>query len=165
MASIKALKPRSGTKSRFKQGYFDVSKSLKYIQNGEPCIYRSGYEFKFMLWCESTEYISKWSSEPYPIPYTCLVTGKQRKYWIDFHVDTNKPEKWLIEVKPGKEVADIEKFGRILNSLTDTAPQKKWILSNQSAAKNWSKWLHAKKFSANNGCRFIIVTEKFLNSH
>jgi hypothetical protein len=159
---IKGLKPRMGSKSRFKQGYFDVSKSLKYMNSGEPCIYRSSLEFKFMKWCEHTDRVVNWNSEPFSIKYICLETGKERNYYIDFSVITQTPETWIIEVKPHKEVLEAEKFGKIYHKLGEIE-RKKFVNANKVAAKNYSKWKHAKQICEERSWKFIIVTEKFLN--
>lgn len=152
-----------GKKSRFKQGYFDVTKSLKYQNPTEPCIYRSSYEFKFMHWCEVSDIVARWSSEPFSIKYLCLNTGKQRNYYIDFTVTTTKPEVWLIEVKPVHEVTEAERFGNKWQRLQNLKEKRRFADANKRAAKNWSKWQHAQKVCNDRGWRFIIVTEKFLN--
>lgn len=162
--SIKHLKPKSGKTSRYKQGYFNVSKSLKY-KGQEPCIYRSSYEFKFMVWCELKDFVTSWSSEPFETEYLCLATGKTRNYWIDFIVTIDKPETWLIEVKPSKEVQQAERFGKIYRALDSDIEKKRFVMSNKTAAKNWSKWLSCNKFAKSQGFKFVIVTEQFLQKH
>lgn len=158
---IKNLKPQKG--SRYKQGYFDVSASTKYADKTKPCIYRSSYEFLFMKWCERTSYVIKWISEPFELEYPCLETGRVRHYNVDFVVDVDKPEKWLIEVKPLKEVNDANHFGRIIKTITDPANKLAYVKANKIAAKNYSKWVYANKYCKERGYRFIIVTEKWLN--
>ena len=158
--SIKQLKPRIG--GRTKQGYYDVSRSVKYY-GPRPCIYRSSWEWKFMLWCERMEHVVSWSSEPFTIPYLCLETGKTREYNIYFIVHTDKQEKQLIEVKPLKEVNDAEQFGKMLKLIIDPVAKKRYTMANKVAAKNWSKWTHARKLCTDKGWRFMIVTERFLN--
>jgi hypothetical protein len=162
MTSIKQLKPRKDALT--KQGFFNVTNSAKYIDRHVPCIYRSSWEYRFMLWCENTQYVTSWSSEPFPIKYECLETGKFRNYNIDFIVNIEKPEKWLIEVKPLKEVNDAKQFGKLYRQQVDPVKRKKLINSNKTAAKNWAKWQSAKIFAEKSGCRFIIVTEKWLQT-
>lgn len=163
--SIKSLKPRSSKSKGPKQGYFDISRSSKYDNaTNEPCIYRSSYEYKFMYWCENDTYVKSWSSEPFAINYTCLLTGKTRKYWIDFVVKTIKSEVWLIEVKPLKEVNEAKAFGAKYKALNSSPVEaKRLIAANKTAAKNWSKWQHAKKQCEQQGFVFKLVTENFLN--
>lgn len=160
--SIKSLKPRSGKRSRFKQGYFNVSESLKYVSKHEPCIYRSSYEYKFMQWCERSVVVRTWDSESISVKYTCPLTGKQRNYWLDFTLTTHKDEKWLIEVKPHKEVNDVKRFSRRMSNASSDAERKRLCQAHKTAAMNWSKWNAAKEYCNRHGFRFVIVTEKFL---
>ena len=158
--SIKQLKPRIG--GRTKQGYYDISRSTKYF-GPRPCIYRSSWEWKYMLLCERSENIMKWSSEPFTIPYLCLETGRTRQYNLDFYVITDKNEHQLIEIKPLKEVSEAEQFGKVFKLIIDPVAKKRYVMSNKVAAKNWSKWRHTKQFCKERDWRFVIVTERFLN--
>lgn len=160
--NIKSMAPKMGSKSRYKQGYFDVSRSTKYMNSSEPCIYRSSLEFKFMKWCEITNRVLNWNSEPFSLKYICLETGKERNYWIDFTIITQTPETWLIEVKPHKEVLEAERFGKLYHKLSDVE-RKRFVMANKVAAKNWSKWSHARKICQDRDWKFVLVTEKFLN--
>lgn len=160
--SIKSHKPRMGKSSRYKQGYFDVSKSLKYLNSSEPCIYRSSLEFKFMKWCELSDRVKNWESEPFSVKYTCLETGKERNYWIDFSVITSNNETWLIEVKSSKDVQDVELFQTLYNRLSEVE-KKRLINSRKVAAKNYSKWKHARQICNDRNWKFVIVTERWLN--
>ena len=58
--SIKNLKPSNN--SGFIQGYFTPKHPDKYI-GPTPIIYRSSWERKFMIMCDSREDVIKWSSE------------------------------------------------------------------------------------------------------
>lgn len=162
---IKNLKPSKT--SRYKQGYFDVSKSSKYLEKHRPCIYRSSWEWKFMVWAEREDRVKKWISEPFSLEYPCLLTGKIRHYNIDFVVDYSteigEDEKWLIEIKPSKEVKEAINFGRTLKLITSPEAKKAYTASNKIAAKNYSKWTYAKKYCEERGYRFIIVTEQWFN--
>jgi hypothetical protein len=166
MSSIKSLLPKFGKASRTKQGYFNVSNSKKYVNpDGKPCIYRSSYEYRFMFWCEHNDYVKHWSSEPTAIKYTCLETGKTRNYWVDFCITTINDELWVIEVKPAYEVNAAKAFGKKFNLLKTEQEKRRLVLSNKTAAKNWSKWQHAKAECEKRGYEFKIVTENFLNKH
>lgn len=135
--SIKGLLPKRGKKSRFKQGYFDVSESTKYT-GPKPCIYRSSWEWAFMRWCESSAIVETWSSEPFYIKYLDS-KAKERKYYIDFVVKLSSGETWLIEVKPYK----------------DTIPS-----NSKTYLKNRAKWKYAKEFADRNGFKFTLLTER-----
>lgn len=137
--SIKHLKPRTGKKSRFKQGYFNVEKSKKYV-GPRPVIYRSSFEYRFCVHCENNDNIVEWSSEPFPIKYVDYL-GKQRNYYIDFVVKYRNGSKWLIEVKP----------------YAQTIAQ-----NNKTYKINAAKWTAAKTIGESLGYKFTIVTEKTL---
>ena len=154
---IRSLKPKMGKKSHYKQGYFDVRKSSKYW-GPQPVIYRSGLEFKFMTWCERNGRVAKWTSEPTSIPYTCPKTGKQRKYYIDFIVEFQNGETFLIEVKPYSQFKDAELFSKIAKRLGKLPHIDR---SNETAAKNDAKWKHAKKYGEQRNMKFTIITERF----
>lgn len=134
---MRGVKPRMGKKSAFKQGYFPVDRSTKYV--GErPCIYRSSYEYVFMVYCENNPSVKHWSSEPYGIPYLGP-TGKKHNYYIDFTLEMVDGSRWLIEIKP----------------YSDTIPQ-----TTPRYKQNAYKWAAAKKFAHDRGWKFSIVTEQ-----
>lgn len=144
-------------KSHFKQGYYDVRLSNKYY-GPKPVIYRSGLEFKFMVWCERNPNIVTWTSEPSPIPYTCPETGKTRQYYIDFIIEFSNGQKCLIEVKPYSQFKDAEVFSRIATRLGKLPKIRR---SNAAAAKNDAKWKHAKRHAEKHNMKFTIITERF----
>lgn len=161
--SIKHNRPRKN-KMGWKQGYFNVSNSKKYFNPNEPCIYRSSYEYKFMFWCENNDAVDSWGSESLSVKYFCLETGKQRTYWLDFVVYLNNPkEKWLVEVKPSKQVNEGIRFGKRFRNMKTEAEKKNFVMRYKASAKNYSKWVHAKSVAEQKGYKFKIITEDFLN--
>jgi len=88
---------RPSKKSKFKQGYYDISESLKYSSD-ESCIYRSSLEYKIMLWLETNPNIVAWVSEPFSVPYK--LNDKQKNYNIDFICLFRDGRIWFIEGKP-----------------------------------------------------------------
>ncbi len=103
------------------QGYYNVKNREKYVGDPNLVIYRSSYEFAFMKWCDATQSILQWSSEPMKVPYydriskldECKKLGLDpnnprnwvtKNYNVDFWVRIKKPddviEKWFIEIKP-----------------------------------------------------------------
>jgi len=71
---------------KYRQGYYRCINPEKYIGRGD-IIYRSGLELKFMLWCDKTDNILRWSSETVIVPYYDSVQRKNRKYYIDNFVE------------------------------------------------------------------------------
>lgn len=163
--SIKHLKPNMGKKSHYKQGYYDVNKSSKY-EGPKPCIYRSGLEYKFMVWCELNPSIITWSSEPYYINYSDLSSaGKKRKYYIDFTIVFKSGAKWLVEVKPYKQTIDVKNFGKVLKRLKTNDSRKEYLSKSDDAViKNFSKWYEAKKYCDKIDSKFVIITENFFKN-
>lgn len=157
MPGIKSLRPKMGKKSHFKQGYFDVSKSSKYF-GPKPVIYRSGLEFKFMVWCEHSNRVVRWTSEPTHIKYVCPETGRERKYYIDFIIEMENGDKFLVETKPYAQMKDAEVFSKYAKQL---GRLPKITKDNKVAAKNDAKWKYTKTFCDKNGYKFIIITERF----
>ena len=102
--SIKNLKP-SGN-SGFVQGYFTPTNPDKYI-GPTPIIYRSSWERKFMIMCDTKESVVKWSSEPVEIKYFSSYDKRQHSYYPDFYMKTEKAgetEEFLVEIKPEAQI-------------------------------------------------------------
>lgn len=166
MSTKAPRKPALNSNGPWKQGIYDVSNSNKFVfgeSKAQP-IYRSSYEWLFMKWCELTDDVVKWGSEPFCIPYADPTANKHkmRNYWIDFTVIVANGAKWYIEVKPSKKVDEVNKFKRIYESFR-TSPQKiAFAKEHSEAAINYSKWMHAMEAAKKQGAIFKIVTEKTL---
>ena len=87
--SIKNLKPRGN--SGFVQGYYEPQNPDKYI-GPTPIIYRSSWERKFCIMCDTKDNVLKWSSEPVEIKYISRQDNKQHKYYPDFYMKTKNEE-------------------------------------------------------------------------
>jgi hypothetical protein len=142
---------------RFKQGFYNPIHPEKYLGKG-PIVYRSGLELKFMLWCDRTDTILKWSSESVKIPYYDSVKKKKRTYYVDNYVEIlegNQIKKYLIEIKPHSQTVQPKQSKRKKRS-TVLYEQLQW-------ANNNDKWPSAREFAKKRGMEFIIITEKELN--
>ena len=149
----------------WKQGKFDVSRSNKFVitESGDP-VYRSSYEWLFMKWCETADDVVSWGSEPFSIRYVDPTQSKQkyRNYWIDFTARLQNNAKWWIEVKPWKQVEEVNRFKRIYESLRTSTQKIAFAKEHKTAAMNYSKWVHAKEAARQQNAEFKIVTEKTL---
>ncbi len=92
-------------KSRYSQGYYELINPEKYHGDPKQIIYRSSYEYKFCRYCDLTEGVVKWSSEPFSVKYYDPVNKKARNYHIDFYIrvkleGSDKEVDYLVEVKP-----------------------------------------------------------------
>lgn len=136
------------------KGKYKPSYPEKY--NGDPTqiIYRSLWERKFMIYCDTNEKIIEWQSEEKAIPYRSPLDGKVHRYFPDFLIKVKESDgsikKYMIEIKPSKQ------------TVPPTKPQrqtKKYIAEVYEYAKNQSKWEAAREWCADRGYEFKVITE------
>lgn len=155
--SIKKVKPTA--KSGFTQGYFSPKNPDKYIGT-TPIIYRSSWERKFMIMCDTKEKVVAWASEPVSVKYIASTDQKEHTYYPDFYMKTkneNGFEEFLVEIKPEAQI----------NKPTPPTKNSKKALDSykflaEQYVKNRDKYAYAKAYAANRGWRFIVLTEKSL---
>jgi hypothetical protein len=153
--SIKKLKPTKN--SGFNQGYFNPTNPQKYV-GPLPIIYRSSWEYKFMIWCDVNDKVEQWSSEPVEIKYWSRKDSKDHKYYPDFYFKQLKQdgtyEEYLVEIKPKNQITKPN---------IPTKNSKKAIDSYRFLAeqyiKNMDKYKAAKIYSEGRGWKFIVLTE------
>lgn len=138
--SIKENKPSK--KSKFKQGYYRPSK--KYA-GSVPIIYRSSYEYKYMVYLDRNPNVVRWGSESFGIPYIGS-DNKKHQYFIDFTYETQNGDIFLVEVKPYNQT--------LRNSYDYPRNKRKWKAAIEYANRECERGKKTK---------FIIITEKFLN--
>ena len=142
---------------RYRQGVFRPNNIEKYIGKGHP-IYRSSWELKFFRWADLNENVLAWGSENIVIPYVSPIDNKVHRYFVDnfivFLDNKNNKKKFLIEIKPSKQV---EKPCNTKGKRRTTIlyEQKTWVV-------NQAKWVAAKKWADKKGYEFLILTEKEL---
>jgi hypothetical protein len=116
------------------------------------------WERKFMVFCDGNDSIIEWGSEETVVPYRCPTDGKVHKYYPDFYIKvkgkTGSINKYLIEVKPKKQVA-----GPVEKPKRKTAAWKREVLTYM---KNRAKWEAAKDFCEDRQMQFLILTEDHL---
>jgi hypothetical protein len=143
--------------ANYVQGLYQPKNPEKYIGDKTQIIYRSSWELRAFKWCDNTESIIQWSSEPFPIQYFDQSTDKIRRYFPDLFVKIRDKEgiikNYLIEIKPEKQTNPPKK-GR-----KKTATYLNEVATYQ---KNLSKWQQAEKFCESNNMIFRVVTEKEL---
>ena len=134
-----------------------VMKSYKVIDEEILVNYRSGLELKCLRYCDLNKYIKRYSLEPFCIPYVSPVDNKRHRYFIDFFIEFQNGQKFLVEVKSSGETREPKKPGK---------KTEKAILNYQKAlqtfAVNTAKWKAAEVFCKEKGMRFIILTENEL---
>ena len=134
--------------ANFRQGFYEVKNSEKYVGNGKPK-FRSGWEMTFMMFLDSNDNVINWASEPVRIPYRNPLTGKMTMYVPDFIVTYRGPKETvraeLIEIKPKKQ------------SLVESKMKDR---DRAIVAVNYAKWDAATKWARANGLMFRVITEE-----
>jgi hypothetical protein len=134
--------------ANFRQGFYEVKNSSKYVGNGKPK-FRSGWEMTFMMFLDSNDNVINWASEPVRIPYRNPLTGKMTMYVPDFIVTYRGPKETvraeLIEIKPKKQ------------SLVESKMKDR---DKAIVAVNYAKWASAQQWAKQNGLTFRVITEE-----
>ena len=156
MSNTRSLKMENGEikimasyKGKYKPSFPD-----KYNGNPVNIIYRSLWERKFMVFCDTNADVLEWSSEETVVRYYDPISKKIRRYFPDFliKVKTNEGviKKYMIEIKPKKQTVPPPKPQR---------QTKRYISEVYEYAKNQSKWEAAKEWCADRGYEFKVLTE------
>ena len=135
---------------RYKQGKYIPRNRNKYKGDLSKIFYRSGWEYKFMKWCDSTPSITEWGSEEIFIPYVSPIDNKRHKYYPDFYVKANN-KKYIVEVKPSKQTKEPTKRKKVT---------KGYLQEVFTWGVNQAKWKAAEEFCRDYGMEFMIITEK-----
>jgi len=146
--NIKSLKPKRN--GRFNQGYINPNSCKKLFESlrNQPIIYRSSWEKRFMIWCESCKSVKHWGSECTCIHYYNPVDQKQHRYYPDFVVEMNDGTIMIVEIKPMSQTEPPD---------VDNA----W--AQRTFAVNQAKWSTIKRLCEEKGYKFCILTENTIN--
>ena len=91
------------------KGKYKPSYPQKYKGDPTNIIYRSLWERKFMVYCDNNERILEWGSEEIALPYRSPVDNRVHRYFPDFYIkvkeSTGEIKKYLIEIKPLKQLS------------------------------------------------------------
>jgi hypothetical protein len=110
---------------------FSGFKTGTYIPTANKCLktkfvkYRSSYELEFAKILDGAASIQRWEYEKWYIAYKFL--GKTHHYLVDFYIELNNGQKFLIEIKPSTF------YNRAM----------------QVHDKNWAKWESAISYAKN----------------
>lgn len=139
-------------------GIYKPINPKKYKGNPQRIIYRSLWERKLFVYCDSTPNIIEWGSEEIIVPYLCPTDGKYHRYYPDVYIkvlsSTGEYKKYIIEVKPKKQVE-----GPSPNPKRKTTSWKNEV---RVFAKNQAKWKAARNYCKDRNMEFIILTEDHL---
>tara|TARA_B100000029_G_scaffold298644_1_gene291699 strand:- start:2612 stop:3055 length:444 start_codon:yes stop_codon:yes gene_type:complete len=139
------------------KGKYTPTNPKKYKGNPYNIIYRSLWERKFMVYCDTNNKIIEWGSEEVIIPYLSPWDGRYHRYFPDFYIKVKQSDgnikKFIIEVKPKRQTKCPEPVLR---------KTKKWINEVRTFGINEAKWKYAKQWCKKNDMEFKILTEKEL---
>ena len=158
---IKKLKPNG----KWKSGKYTPVNTEKYVGDIHNIIFRSSWERKFCQYCDINPNITKWSSEPLPIPYWSPIDKKEHKYYVDYYIQVKKPndviENWFIEIKPENQYELSKRPQEPKGNLTE-----KKIRAYNEKLKTWiinrSKFEAATRFAEARGYKFGAINESFI---
>ena len=138
------------------RGLYRPTNPKKYVGNTKQIVYRSLLERRFMRYCDLNQDILYWASEELPVRYYNPLDKKYHRYFPDFVVKTVNNEKFMIEIKPSRQVAKPK------------PPKKKtksYMRESFEYIKNQAKWQAAKSYCDDNGMQFKLITEKDLGKY
>ena len=138
------------------RGLYRPTNPKKYVGNTKQIVYRSLLERRFMRYCDLNQDILYWASEELPVRYYNPLDKKYHRYFPDFVVKTVNNDKYMIEIKPSRQV-------------TKPKPPKKktksYMRESFEYIKNQAKWQAAKSYCDDNGMQFKVITEKDLGKY
>ena len=134
------------------QGKYRPTFPRKYKGDYHNIIYRSSWEYKFMVWCDRSSSVTEWGSEEIVIPYISHADGRRHRYFPDFYVKIGR-KKYMVEVKPLRQTKQPKKQKR---------QTKAYITEVVTYAINQAKWEAAKEYCKDRGWEFMLITEKEL---
>ena len=68
------------------KGKYQPSFPKKYKGNSSNIIYRSLWERRFMVYCDTNENILEWGSEELSLPYRSPIDNRIHRYFPDFYI-------------------------------------------------------------------------------
>jgi hypothetical protein len=142
------------------KGKFSPQDPSKYLGDPTRIIYRSLWERRFMVYCDTNPFILKWASEEVIIPYISPLDKKLHRYFPDFYVKMRDKygniKETLIEVKPKKQTKPPDKK----KQFTEKGNKSRRYLNEVATyAVNEAKWKAAVEFCEDRNWEFKILTE------
>ena len=136
----------------YMQGFFRPKNPKKYEGDPTKIIYRSGWELKAFMWCDTSPSVKSWSSEEVVVPYISPADHRYHRYFIDLKVRTAQDKVILIEIKPhAQTIPPVVKQGK--------KPTKRLLREMMEYSVNQAKWASAQDYAENRGWTFKVLTE------
>lgn len=138
-------------------GKFKPKNYKKYKGDPTKIWYRSLWERKYMVWCDSNPAVLEWSSEEIIIPYRSPVDNKIHRYYPDFYVkyknSKGEIKHEIIEVKPKRQLSPPKKPSR---------QTQRYLNEVKTYTVNQAKFKAAKEYCEDRKFGFRILTEDAL---
>ena len=142
------------------KGRYIAKNPKKYKGDPRTIIYRSLWERKFMVYCDTNNAVIEWGSEEIIIPYLSPWAKKIHRYFPAFYIQTKqhyvRPKKFIIEVQPKAQCKPPPSQPKIKTKL--------WFNEVKTWGLNEAKWKYANEWYLDNNIEFKILTEDNLNS-
>jgi hypothetical protein len=136
------------------KGKYQPKNPKKYIGNVNNIIYRSLWERKFLIYCDTNENIIEYASEEIALPYRSPIDNRIHKYFPDFYIKVRESngeiKKYLIEIKPKKQTVE---------PIPQKRKTKGYIYEVYEYAKNQAKWKAAEEYCKDRQWEFKVLTE------
>ena len=168
---------KPSAKSKFHQGYFTPKHPEKCLSREN--VYRSGWEYFFMRYCDDSPAIVRWASEPVKVQYRNPVANME--YCVKNHLDPKNPINWkvcnyytdfwvemqtaqggirkiFIEIKPFSQTQP----PKPINESATLKEHKRYNREAETYLVNNAKWQAATAEFQKRGAEFMVVTEKTL---
>ena len=140
------------------KGRYTPKNPQKYKGNPRGIIYRSSWERKMMVYCDTNKAILEWGSEEIIIPYLSPWDGRIHRYFPDFYIKVRQSsgtiKKFIIEVKPKNQCVPPAESRK---------KTRRWYKEAKAWGINSAKWKYATEWCASNDMEFKILTEDHLS--
>ena len=140
------------------KGRYIPTNPKKYKGDSSRIIYRSLWERKFMVYCDTNNSVLEWGSEEVIIPYLSPLDGRVHRYFPDFYIKIRQRngfiKKMIIEIKPKKQCKPPKPV---------TRKTRKWLNEIKTYSINEAKWKSATKWCKNYDMEFKILNEDHLD--
>ena len=150
---------------RFYSGYYKIQNVEKYIGNPVDIVYRSSWEYKFMIYCDLNSGVLKWGSEVFKVPYIDRM-GKNHVYIPDFYLETldknndGLMNRFLVEIKPEKEMQEpVLPVGNVSEKKLKALEYAIGVYQ-----KNKYKWTYAMEWAKARDITFWLINEHHLKN-
>lgn len=135
----------------------EYMQSTKMKDNDCYIQYKSSLERIAFCYADLNPRVTKFSIEPFNIPYVKPTDNKVHRYFIDMLLVFETGEKFLVEIKSyGETIPPNPPKIKNANSMIRYQEALETFMTNQA------KWTQAKQFAEQRGFKFIVLTEKQL---